>query len=46
MKTLNYGGSDDWSAGPSVALILTGCDPFHRLKVLVAGNNCYNTSKI
>lgn len=35
---LNFGISDDWVAGPLVALILTGNDPFHRLKVLVAGN--------
>lgn len=35
---LNFGISDDWSAGPSVALILTGCDIFHRLRILVAGN--------
>lgn len=35
---LNFGISDDWAAGPLIALILTGNDPFHRLKVLVAGN--------
>lgn len=35
---LNFGISDDWS-GPSIALILTGCDIFHRLRVLVAGNS-------
>lgn len=35
---LNFGISDDWLAGPSVALILTGNDPFHRLKVLAAGS--------
>lgn len=35
---LNFGLSEDWSAGPLIALTLTGNDPFHRLKVLVAGN--------
>lgn len=39
VNLLNSGVSDEWSAGPSVALILTGCDPFHRLKILVAGIN-------
>lgn len=38
VNMLNFGISDDWTAGPSVALILTGNDPFNRLKVLVAGN--------
>lgn len=44
MKMLNFGASEDWSDGPIVALILTGCDPFHRLRTLVTGINL-NSSK-
>lgn len=35
---LNFGISDDFSAGPLVALVLTGCNSFYRLKLLATGN--------
>lgn len=36
---LNFGVCcENWTAVQSVALILTGCDPFRRLEVLVAGD--------
>lgn len=37
VSTMGFGISEIWSAGPSVALIITGNDAFERLKELVAG---------
>lgn len=34
---LGFGINDIWCSGPSVAFVVTGCNAFHRLKQLVAG---------
>lgn len=41
-QTLGFGINDIWSSGPMVALVITGCDAYQRLKQLVAGKSKQN----